>query len=625
MTPRSTVGIVTCAAFIACAPLAGGQGTVAISSGIGWLARRDIPKATREFRRAAQDPSPALRSAGEQWLGHLAWMVYADAKSASEHLDRALIGANDSSAIFLERARLLAFQRRYAAATRTAMEAMRSGIDGERRGLAARTLIAVAVDGAFAALATKPRAASSVDVFAVSEARDTLRARVKRFPGRTSDARALLDAGILLRDVNAIVTGWTSYYALTVDSTVASIDSARHLFERSTARDTSVAEWRALAIGLAMSRLYESAALLLKEQSQRAGVPLDARATDVVAYGVFARDIRVATDDFYRRALLRLVKEGDLDRLINARTRSLWAALRWPGTGPTPAFFPAAVPGELQRRFGAIVSIDRGAVIPELYFAHAIASFVPGAGASRNRYRRLVLDGLVTKGVDFWLLDGAGGRAGWANRDTVFELRTSFTETPFRAWNALTDPQTVPGELLRIQRDSVADIARARADSVGYLPGVAARIFRAGTSAILDSISRDSMPYAAEEAAFVRALFEDLTATTITTHEARHVADARRTTLVASGVDAEFRAKIDEVSGARRPKLALTAILHPNIGDATPHGQANRRVMFGLVRWIRAHASELVGFQSALPALVQLPLLTDAQLRAAFQSMRTAD
>jgi hypothetical protein len=68
--------------------------------------------------------------------------------------------------------------------------------------------------------------------------------------------------------------------------------------------------------------------------------------------------------------------------------------------------------------------------------------------------------------------------------------------------------------------------------------------------------------------------------------------------------------------------LALTAILAPNIGDSSPHGQANRRIMRGLVIWIRRNGSAIAGYDATAAALPQLPLLTNAQLKAAFESMR---
>src|SRR5437773_126756 len=115
---------------------AAGQAT--ITDGMTMLARGDVAGAVRRFRLAAQDSSPALRSTGELWLGHLSWKVFADARAASAHLERAIVDAGDTSAVLVERARLLAFQRRYQDATRNAAAAMWSAVDAERRGIAVR-------------------------------------------------------------------------------------------------------------------------------------------------------------------------------------------------------------------------------------------------------------------------------------------------------------------------------------------------------------------------------------------------------------------------------------------------------------------------------------------------------
>src|SRR5438477_8793959 len=90
MFSRRTVTL-TVAAIMAGWRMAAGQ--AAIADGMAMLARRDIAGAVRQFSRAAQDSSPALRSTGELWLGHLSWKVFADAQSASAHLDRAIVGA----------------------------------------------------------------------------------------------------------------------------------------------------------------------------------------------------------------------------------------------------------------------------------------------------------------------------------------------------------------------------------------------------------------------------------------------------------------------------------------------------------------------------------------------------
>jgi hypothetical protein len=596
------------AALTAGARAASGQGggVAAISNGIGLLARRDPAGAAREFRRAAQDSSAAVRAAGEQWLAHLSWMVYADASAAADHLGRATIEARDSSMILVERARFLGFQRRYRAATETAVAAMRSSVDRERRGLAARTAMNAAVEGSFAAIAANTSIVDSIEQPIIRETLDTLRERVIQFPGRTADALAMLEAGTLLGDRAAIIDASASYFLLMHGSPRSMSSPATDAFV-------------SLAMGLADNRLYEPAALLLDSERRRTGDKLPARAEDAAAYGVFVHQLRAATNEFYRRALLGLAREGDLDRVLNSRTRSLWPTLHWPGHAPQ--YYPAAVPAELSKRFGTVMSIERGVPMPELHLAHVIETYSAVTATDPSpKGRIVVLDEIASNGVEFWLLDGAGGRAGWVSGDSIFEVRPTFTETPFRAWMAVADPRAFPGELF--QHDDAADVARARADSAAYLPGMAARLFHAGASVILDSLAHETMSGAQRQAAFVGILFNQLTETTIALHESRHLADARRKNRRLSETDAEFRAKIDEVAFASRPKLAMTAIIHPNIGDETPHGQANRRIMLGLVRWIRGHSSEIAGFDASIPPLVQLPLLSDAQLRVAFQSMR---
>jgi hypothetical protein len=61
-------------------------------------------------------------------------------------------------------------------------------------------------------------------------------------------------------------------------------------------------------------------------------------------------------------------------------------------------------------------------------------------------------------------------------------------------------------------------------------------------------------------------------------------------------------------------------ILNASTGDDTPHGRANLKVMEELVRWMRAHAGEIEGFDASAPVLPQLSLLDDGQLRRAFRS-----
>ncbi len=517
-------------------------------------------------------PVQSLRATAWQWRGHVAWKLRGDYTRASRYLDSALAHARDSSQILLEVARLNGAQHRIRSAVLAAHDAMLRSLDAERRGAAARTTVALATEGGFA---------DSVDVALLSAVRDTLLARVNRFPGRTADAGALINAAAILGDSAGVRAGLRSYF--TFDKTQRSGGTIRE--------------------ALSNARMYEAEALFMRATGAPAVDPIDG---SVLAYVDLLRDVRTASESLYRAELAGTARAGDFTRMIIATGRRHWKALH--AGGNAAEFYPAELSKFIADRFGAYVSVERSGGFEELYFGHQLTDW-----DSRKASRVAVLDGFISTGMDEWLLDGAGGRAGWVANDVVFARYTAFTETPFRALLALADPQTIPGELFRIARDSTGDVDRARHDSVGYFPGVAARVFRAGAVALLDSVKTPD--------AFTLALYQSLVHSSIYEHENRHRTDLRSGRASTPAED-EFRAKIDEVTSAPLPRLALTAILSPNIGDNSPHGQANRRIMVGLNRWIRRNGSKVAHYDPATPALLQLPNLTDAQLRAAFASMR---
>src|SRR6185503_17379037 len=119
-----------------------------VALGIEALARRDLRGAEAAFRRGTTADNPMIRPAAWQWLGHVAWKFRGDTTAAKRYLDRALVEARDSSQILLEIARLDGARRRYHDAVRVAYDAMARSGDAERRGMAARTVVELAVDGA---------------------------------------------------------------------------------------------------------------------------------------------------------------------------------------------------------------------------------------------------------------------------------------------------------------------------------------------------------------------------------------------------------------------------------------------------------------------------------------------
>ena len=61
-------------------------------------------------------------------------------------------------------------------------------------------------------------------------------------------------------------------------------------------------------------------------------------------------------------------------------------------------------------------------------------------------------------------------------------------------------------------------------------------------------------------------------------------------------------------------------VLHPDIGPGG-HGEANLRIVQGLVGWMEEHTDEIDELDPSRPLLPQLYLLTDDQLQAAARDL----
>ena len=102
-------------------------------------------------------------------------------------------------------------------------------------------------------------------------------------------------------------------------------------------------------------------------------------------------------------------------------------------------------------------------------------------------------------------------------------------------------------------------------------------------------------------------------------HEGRHAIDKTLHIPDSSATNLEYQAKLSQIAFAPIPKVGLSGVLEPNTGDETAHGTADARLIGELFEWMRHHGfSDGAG---ALPMPIQLPTLSDDQLRAAVRSL----
>jgi hypothetical protein len=579
------------------------------------LQRQEIGSAIEAFREAARDTSAARRSAAERMLGVIAWRFYGDDGQARSHFGAALATQRDSASTLVEMARLAVAEGRYRQAFVLADDARRSASDDLAYRAAVVQMGRTIGEAALAARLGDERSATPehVDSMSMALALRELGQLVRQQQGRTEEAHQLLLTALVAGDGRAAATGVASYYFINAGDTAmhsevpAAIAELNQLLPLWQGDATARSDRARIAAALARTRLFDAAALVAPRESE------------IAAYAAFCRRIERSANEYYRRTLLGQPHPDELTRAYIHAEHDLWPRLAW--RGAQPKFFPAAADAELARRFGTLIELGITGGYYDLHMGHIVGEetrTVTQYGHSA-RVTFFVIDGIVTNGLQSWAWDDAGGHGGWQRRDTVVQVRPIFIEHTISLLVS-GDPVRHIREQRGISLDSALDWGIAARDSIAYLPGVAGRLRRDGRDFILDSLRSAGVRDSALGGTFVRVASQLIRESSIVAHEGRHAIDDDMG-IPLSPAAREFRAKLSEVAFAQHPKIVMSSIVHPNIGDATPHGGANAQVMLGLIHWMRAHQKEIPGFVVTRPILPQLPLLSDAQLRTAFRAM----
>jgi hypothetical protein len=264
--------------------------------------------------------------------------------------------------------------------------------------------------------------------------------------------------------------------------------------------------------------------------------------------------------------------------------------------------------------YGVFGSIGETSGYPSLHAGHFAQDeriAVEQHGRS-GQLRFIVIDNMIANGFQSWLWDGSAQAGGWsAGDDTIVQVRSAYTASPLRALRRARPGAVRDRYLAEIARSEGEERAALGRDGVASLPAASDRLQLQAIDQIAARVGDDDAAFAAE---YWRAMIQY----SIELHEGRHALDKASGSF--SNEQLEFRAKLSEVGLADYPRLALASVAGQAL-DNTPHGRANRRFLEGYRRWMRRHAREIEGFDRAQPTLAQIHLLTDAQIRAAAQSM----
>lgn len=409
------------------------------------------------------------------------------------------------------------------------------------------------------------------------------------------------------RDANAAFAAWRDYYWLTEADAPQAMGAyagrVSALFQAGLAADAPVPDRLAL-IEMLIRAGFTSEARHLAEDADLAG-----RASDnptwrwAAAFFTFHETVRETT----LRANREMAAGGGgewYEDAIGAAAEQLMQSVGLSGD-------PRDALAQSYSVFGTIGLTDN---YPSLHAGHAVRDErIAVAQYGRTaELRFIVIDNMVANGFWSWLWDGSAQAGGWSNSgDTIVQVRSAYTAGPLNALRRARPGPFREQHLARITRDERSERAALGDDGVATLPATGARLR-------LQAIDRIAAHTGGDDAAFIAEYWRAFNQSTIE-HEGRHALDklsGRRF----SDATYEFRGKLSEIALADYPRLSLSSIVAQTLSD-TPHGNANRRILQGYRARMRRHRDEIAGFDRGAPALSQLHLLSDDQIRAVARSL----
>ncbi len=464
------------------------------------------------------------------------------------------------------------------------------------------------------------------DVGHVREAFEFFDAELRETPGLLEPSLMLLRAALLLGEGDSAWFACRSYYQLGPDTPFPGdiADALRDLERRLPSwnpAEAPASERAALVLALADARFFAEAALLAGTTGSKDKEHLNAiaRVRDIVAYAEAIDRVTRISEEYYRQTALGRSAYRSWRRQLNEQAETLWSRLNH-AQKITPRYSFERLQEALKERFGTWILLGRSTGARDLHMGHAIVDEnrkVEQYG-HHAKVKFVVLEAVVSNGYQSWVWEDGSEHGGWANEDGIFQVRRVLANIAARVWDRVHDPAVREERQAETVRESKLDLERARQNPHAYLPGVAMRLANQGYQQILDRLKTAGVEGPELRSAFIAEFTRNIVESGVFAHEGRHIIDLEGDY---SSAELEFRAKLSEVAFAPVPRLAFPGIIDSNLGDGTPHGEANLRIIQGLVVWMKENPNDIESFDGSLPLLPQLNKLTDDQLRRAMRSM----
>ncbi len=388
-----------------------------------------------------QPPSHDTADA-ERLLGRMCWRYEKQYDRAYVHFQKATATKDIAAATWLNVADMELSRRHFKDAGKAADAALAAAfLPLEKLGAQAKAAQAV-VDEAVA----ERLAGGAAQTKEIGGAFTSLRRLVDEQPGLEIVSRLFLQASLLVGNGPAALAAWRAYFRADGGAAApGAIAAAGKTLSRLLPdwREPGNAESRlALICALGDSRLFREAALVALDPRPAFAAQLqqNPRVRELVAYARACDELSARVDEYYRQTLLGKAKPKALDAIMKETAEKLWPQLAF-SSPKLPDISPDRFRKEMEKRFGAVVTLGTSAGYYDLHMGHRIVDEerVIKQYARQAKINLIVLDLMVSNGFQSWAWDNGAQHGGSGTSDTIVRVRQAYSGDALYAWHSVVD------------------------------------------------------------------------------------------------------------------------------------------------------------------------------------------
>jgi hypothetical protein len=567
----------------------------------------DVARAEQLYAAVAANPrsKQANVAEAEVELARIAWLIDGNAELALKHLSEARTTREKECDIGQMTARVLHEAKRDAEAILVEPSLLHACADPGKTDPIRVQSIGARLDQAIASPAQRGRLLREATADA---------ARLSANAGGDG-ARIRLETALMMRNAAAALSAWKDYYWLTDKDAPPALAQYQPtvLFTKGLAAKATDADRVALA-HLLMRAGFADALGRYAKANRLPGSANGAQWTLVRTY----LDQRRAVTRYVLQLNRALARGGSKDEAPLKQTAfaTLGALMTAAGASGDPRV-------AIRQYYGLVGSVGLTSGYPSLHIGHLVedrTETVRQYGHEATIHFEAI-DNMWSNGFESWLWDGSAEAGGWSGDGAIIQVRSAYTSGPASAFDLVGDTPARRELLATIVDGSRQDLERARAGSLGTFAGLNGRL----RLQLVDQVAATAKAQAAGgdfRRAFLSEYWRANNQQSIFVHEGRHAID-KAMAADPSKLDnttLEYQANLSELALSDYPRMALWNLNH-GIGGSSPHEQASTRIIKHLSEWIEANPGKVAGYDSGIPAAVQLDKLTDAQLREIARSL----